>query len=47
MCLCRSVRIFEGIKDKSPDDATYNYVVSQLAPIIAELGLSTPEELGF
>eukprot|EP00035_Acanthoeca_spectabilis_P019759 m.429597 g.429597 ORF g.429597 m.429597 type:complete len:134 (+) comp17032_c0_seq1:105-506(+) len=42
-----SVRIFEGIKDKSPDDATYSYVLSQLQPVIDELQLSTPEELGF
>ena len=41
-----SVRIFEAIKDKSPDDATYQYVVGQLAPVVEELGLSTPESLG-
>lgn len=41
-----SVRIFEAIKDKSPDDTTYNYVVDQLNPVITELSLSTPEELG-
>jgi len=42
----RSVRIFEAIKDKSPDDATYSYVVDQLNPVITELSLSTPEQLG-
>jgi hypothetical protein len=42
-----SVRVFEGIKDKSPDQATYDYVVQQLQPVIKELQLSTPEELGF
>eukprot|EP00043_Microstomoeca_roanoka_P000065 m.26514 g.26514 ORF g.26514 m.26514 type:complete len:136 (+) comp10058_c0_seq1:274-681(+) len=42
-----SVRIFEGVKDKSPDDTTYNYVVSQLKPVITELQLTLPEELGF
>ena len=41
-----SVRIFEGVKDKSPDDITYNYVVEQLKPVIDELQLSLPEELG-
>ena len=42
----RSVRIFEAIKDKSPDDETYNYVVDQLNPVITELSLSTPDQLG-
>mmetsp|Transcript_29152 Transcript_29152/g.76327 ORF Transcript_29152/g.76327 Transcript_29152/m.76327 type:complete len:135 (-) Transcript_29152:179-583(-) len=42
-----SVRIFEGVKDKAPDAATYDYVVQQLKPVIDELQLSTPEELGF
>merc|ERR1740117_1462206 len=41
-----SVRIFEAIKDKSPDDETYNYVVDQLNPVITELSLSTPDQLG-
>ena len=44
---CRSVRIFEGIRDKSPDDQTYDYVVDQLRGTIDELQLSLPEELGF
>eukprot|EP00056_Hartaetosiga_gracilis_P019978 m.16916 g.16916 ORF g.16916 m.16916 type:complete len:132 (+) comp8079_c0_seq1:156-551(+) len=42
-----TVRIFEGVKDKSPDDATYNYVVGELKSTIDELGLTLPEELGF
>ena len=42
-----SVRIFEAVKDKAPDDATYNYVIGQLGPVISELQLSTPEDLGF
>ncbi|EGD78298.1 oxidase heme a,cytochrome [Salpingoeca rosetta] len=41
------VRVFEGVKDKSPDDETYNYVVGQLKPVIEELQLTLPEELGF
>ena len=41
-----TVRVFEGIKDKSPDDATYAYVVGELKPVMDELNLSTPEELG-
>merc|ERR1719231_1351030 len=42
-----SVRIFEAIKDKASDNQeTYNYVVGQLQPVIAELELSTPEDLG-
>ena len=39
--------MFEGIKDKAPDDNTYNYVVEQLSPVIAELDLVTPDQLGF
>ena len=42
-----SVRIFEGIRDKAPDDQTYDYVVEQLRGTIDELQLSLPEELGF
>ena len=42
----RSVRIFEGIKDKAQNEALYSSVVAQLKPTIDELGLSTPEELG-
>ena len=42
-----TVRIFEGVKDKSPDDATYQYVVGQLQPVIKELELALPEQLGF
>eukprot|EP00045_Choanoeca_perplexa_P014973 m.180553 g.180553 ORF g.180553 m.180553 type:complete len:136 (+) comp16855_c0_seq4:52-459(+) len=41
-----SVRIFEGVKDKSPDAETYNYVVAQLKPVTEELEVSLPEELG-
>ncbi len=43
--LDRSVRIFEGIKDKTQDEALYQSVVAQLKGTIEELGLSTPEEL--
>ena len=43
---CRSVRIFEAIKDKATDnEETYQYVVGQLRPVMDELDLSTPEEL--
>eukprot|EP00730_Choanoeca_flexa_P016607 TRINITY_DN7886_c0_g1_i1.p1 TRINITY_DN7886_c0_g1~~TRINITY_DN7886_c0_g1_i1.p1 ORF type:complete len:148 (+),score=36.11 TRINITY_DN7886_c0_g1_i1:125-568(+) len=41
-----SVRIFEGVKDKAADAETYNYVVNQLKPVVEELGVSLPEELG-
>jgi hypothetical protein len=41
------VRVFEAVRDKAPDNATYQYVKDQLAPVIAELELSTPEDLGF
>merc|ERR1712226_11481 len=42
-----TVRIFEMIKDKSGGDMEiYNYVIQQCRPTMAELGLSTPEELG-
>jgi len=41
------VRVFEGIKDKSPDEVTYIHVVNQLQPVIDELQLTKPEELDF
>lgn len=43
----RSIRIFEGVRDKSANDAQYLEIVASLKPIIAELQLSTPAELGF
>ena len=45
--VARSVRIFEGIKDKAQSDEIYKTVVKDLQPVVAELQLSTPEELGF
>eukprot|EP00052_Salpingoeca_macrocollata_P030497 m.319774 g.319774 ORF g.319774 m.319774 type:complete len:135 (+) comp23444_c0_seq1:196-600(+) len=42
-----TVRIFEGIMDKCQNDSTtYNQVVSSLKPVIDELHLTTPEQLG-
>merc|ERR1712224_405648 len=43
-----TVRLFEMIKDKSGGDMEiYNYIIQQCKPTIDELGLSTPEQLGF
>ena len=43
-----SVRIFEMVKAKAcGDKEIYNYIIQQCKPTIEELGLSTPEDLGF
>ncbi len=44
---CRTVRILEGVADKTQDHGLYSSVIGQLKPVIDELGISTPEELGF
>lgn len=41
-----TVRLFEGVRDKTPDAATYSKIVSELKPVMDELSLDTPEELG-
>eukprot|EP00051_Salpingoeca_urceolata_P026482 m.477454 g.477454 ORF g.477454 m.477454 type:complete len:190 (-) comp20849_c0_seq1:251-820(-) len=41
-----SVRIFEGIADKAPTPDVYQQIVSELKPVIEELHLSLPDELG-
>ena len=43
-----SVRTLEMIKDKAQGDKEiYNYILQQCQGTMAELGISTPEELGF
>ncbi|CAH1112041.1 unnamed protein product [Psylliodes chrysocephalus] len=44
-----AVRILEAIKDKcgSKVNEIYPYLLQELQPTLKELGLSTPEELGF
>uniref|UniRef100_A0A8C5YAD9 Cytochrome c oxidase subunit 5A, mitochondrial n=1 Tax=Microcebus murinus TaxID=30608 RepID=A0A8C5YAD9_MICMU len=42
-----AVRILEVVKDKTgPHKEIYPYVIQELRPILNELGISTPEELG-
>lgn len=40
------VRLIEALRDKSPDQATYDYVLDQVKPTMEELGISHPVELG-
>lgn len=42
-----SVRILEAVKDKAVGNKEiYNYILQECRPVIEELGISTPEELG-
>ena len=42
-----SRRILEGIKNKIPKDpVVYQWVLQELAPVMEELGIKTPDELG-
>ncbi|CAH0561848.1 unnamed protein product [Brassicogethes aeneus] len=44
-----AVRILEALKDKcgSKVSEIYPYVMQEIKPTLSELGISTPEELGF
>uniref|UniRef100_A0A3Q2PCS8 Cytochrome c oxidase subunit 5A, mitochondrial n=1 Tax=Fundulus heteroclitus TaxID=8078 RepID=A0A3Q2PCS8_FUNHE len=45
--LASAIRILEAVKDKAgPHKDIYPYVIQELKPTLAELGISTPEELG-
>ncbi|XP_068169027.1 cytochrome c oxidase subunit 5Aa [Antennarius striatus] len=45
--LASAIRILEAVKDKAgPHKDIYPYVIQELRPILDELGVSTPEELG-
>lgn len=42
-----TIRILEGIKDKIPKDkVVYQWMLQELAPVMEELGIKTPDELG-
>ncbi|KXJ28819.1 cytochrome c oxidase subunit 5A, mitochondrial [Exaiptasia diaphana] len=42
-----SVRILEAVKDKAVGNKEiYSYILQECKPVIEELGISTPEELG-
>lgn len=41
------VRIIEAIQDKVPSHEAYQYIMNGIKPVLEELGISTPEELGF
>ncbi|KAF9347167.1 Cytochrome c oxidase subunit 6 [Mortierella sp. AD094] len=42
-----AVRIFEGLKVKAGSEAVYKQYLDELAPLKAQLGVDTKEELGF
>ncbi|XP_078455892.1 cytochrome c oxidase subunit 5A, mitochondrial isoform X1 [Lampetra fluviatilis] len=45
--LASAIRILEAVKEKAGNNKDiYPYVVQELQPTLAELGISTPEELG-
>ncbi|XP_014910338.1 cytochrome c oxidase subunit 5A, mitochondrial-like [Poecilia latipinna] len=45
--LASAIRILEAVKDKAgPHKDIYPYVIQELKPVLSELGISTPEELG-
>lgn len=40
-------RILEGIKNKIPKDpVVYQWMLQELAPVMEELGIKTPDDLG-
>lgn len=42
-----ALRILEAVKQKAAgDEKIYSYVLSEVRPILDDLGLKTPEELG-
>lgn len=41
-----AVRIFGGLKSKTENDVQYEQLVAYLRPLMNELGVQTPEELG-
>lgn len=41
-------RWLEGVKNRcGGDEQTYNWIINEIRPTLVELGVSTPEELGF
>ena len=44
-----TTRFLESIKDKCGDevDKIYPYILQEIRPTLNELGISTPEELGY
>lgn len=44
-----AVRFLESVKDKagSQADKIYPYIIQEIRPTLDELGISTPEELGY
>uniref|UniRef100_A0A3B3X9S6 Cytochrome c oxidase subunit 5A, mitochondrial n=2 Tax=Poecilia mexicana TaxID=48701 RepID=A0A3B3X9S6_9TELE len=45
--LASAIRILEAVKDKAgPHKDIYPYVIQELKPVLSELGIFTPEELG-
>uniref|UniRef100_A0A240PP05 Cytochrome c oxidase subunit 5A, mitochondrial n=1 Tax=Anopheles atroparvus TaxID=41427 RepID=A0A240PP05_ANOAO len=44
-----AVRFLEGVKDKCGDKANeiYPYLLQEIRPTLTELGISTPEEMGY
>jgi cytochrome c oxidase subunit 5a len=41
-----AVRVFEGLKQKCPNDSQYKQYMTVLEPLRVELGIETREELG-
>lgn len=44
-----TTRFLESVKDKCGDqvDKIYPYILQEITPTLQELGISTPEELGY
>lgn len=44
-----AVRLLESVKDKAGPyaDKIYPYIIQEIRPTLDELGISTPEELGY
>ena len=45
--LAMAVRILEAIKSKAAgDNVVYSHIIGEVKPVLEELGIKTPEELG-
>lgn len=45
--IAMSIRILEAVNEKGAHNSeVYNYIIENVRPVLDELGISTPEELG-
>lgn len=42
-----AIRFLEAVKLKCVTASNYAYIIQEISPVLCELGIETPEELGF